>query len=102
MHAGLVACWLIRFMVVLLYSIGLIVAYLPFRFMWVFMMCVGIYAPLPHDNKRRMRSNDRDIKSDGVDGEWTEHFTNSRGRTFFFNKKLEVKQLETPKGMVKR
>ena len=29
-HAGLVACWLIRFMVVLLHSIGLIVAYLPF------------------------------------------------------------------------
>ena len=48
MHAGLVACWLIRFMVVLLYSIGLIVAYLPFRFMWAFMICVGIYAPLPH------------------------------------------------------
>ena len=37
------------------------------------MMCVGIYAHLPHDNKRRMRSKDRDIKSDGVDCEWTEH-----------------------------
>ena len=30
MRAGLVACWLIRFMAVLLYSIGLIVAYFPF------------------------------------------------------------------------
>ena len=30
MRAGLVACWLIRFMVVLLYSIGLIVMHLPF------------------------------------------------------------------------
>ena len=30
MRAGLVACWLIRFMVVLLYSIVLIVAYLSF------------------------------------------------------------------------
>ena len=102
MHAGLVACWLIRFMVVLLYSIVLIVAYLPFRFMWAFMMCVGIYAPLPHYNKRKMRSKDRDIKSDGVDDEWTEHVSNSRGRTFFFNQKLDVKQWETPKGIVKR
>ena len=66
------------------------------------MMCVGIYALLPHYNKRRMRSKDRDIKSDGVDDEWTEHVSNSRGRTFFFNKKLDVKQWETPKGMVKR
>ena len=54
------------------------------------MMCVGIYAPLPHDNKRRLRRKDWDIKSDGVDDEWTEHVCNSRGRTFFFNKKLEV------------
>ena len=30
MRAGPVACWLIIFMVVLLYSIVLIVAYLPF------------------------------------------------------------------------
>ena len=30
MRAGLVAYWLIRFMVVLLYGIGLIVSYLPF------------------------------------------------------------------------
>ena len=30
MRAGLIACWLIRFMLVLFYSIGLIVAYLPF------------------------------------------------------------------------
>ena len=66
------------------------------------MMCVGIYAPLLHDNKMRMRSKDRDIKSDGFDDEWTEHVSNSRGRTFFFNKKLDVKQWETPKGMVKR
>ena len=102
MHAGLVVYWLIRFMVVLLYSIVLIVAYLPFRFIWAFMMCVGIYAPLPHDNKRRMRRNDRNLKSDGVEGEWTEHFSNSCGHTFFFNKKLEVKQWETPNGMVKR
>ena len=69
MRAGLVVCWLIRFIVVLLYSIGLIVAYLPFRFIWAFMMFVGIYAPLQHDNKRRMWRNDRNIKSDGVDGE---------------------------------
>ena len=67
------------------------------------MMCVGINAPLLHDNKRRMRSKDKDIKSaDGVDDEWTEHVSNSRGRTFFFNKKLDVKQWEIPKGMVKR
>ena len=65
------------------------------------MMCVGIYAPLPHDNKRRM-SKDRDIKSDGVDGGWTEHVSNSRGCIFFYKKKLDVKQWETPKGMVKR
>ena len=70
--------------------------------MWAFMMCVGIYAPLLHDNKRRMMSKDRDIKSDGVDGELTDHFSNSRGRIFFYNKKLNVKQWETPKGMVKR
>ena len=66
------------------------------------MMCVGIYAPLPHGNKRRMRSKDRDIKSDGVDDEWTEHVSNSRGRISFYNKKLDVKQWETPNGMVKR
>ena len=70
--------------------------------MWAFMMCVGIYAPLPHDYKRRMRSKDRDIKSDGIDDKWTEHVSKSRGCTFFFNKKLDVKQWETPKGMVKR
>ena len=70
--------------------------------MWAFMMRVGIYAPLPHDNKRRMRSKDRDIKSDGVDDEWTEHVSKSRGRIYFYNKKLDVKQWETPKGMVKR
>ena len=66
------------------------------------MICVGIYAPLPHDNKRRMRSKDRDIKSDGVNGEWTEHVSHSRGRIFFYNKKPDLKQSETPKGMVKR
>ena len=70
--------------------------------MWAFMMCVGIYAHLPHDNKRRMRSKDRDIKSDGVDCEWTEHVSNSRGLIFFYNKKLDVKQWKTLKGMVKR
>ena len=54
MSAGLVTCWLIRFMVVL-YIIVLIMAYLPFWFMWAFMMCVGIVRsktynmlPLPH------------------------------------------------------
>ena len=66
------------------------------------MMCVGIYTPLPHDNKRRMRSKNRDITSDGVEGEWTEHVSNSRSRIFFYNKKLDVKQWEIPKGMVKR
>ena len=66
------------------------------------MMCVGIYAPLPHDNKWRMRSKDRIMKSDGVHDERTEHVTNSHGRTFFFNQKLDVKQWETPKGIVKR
>ena len=70
--------------------------------MWAFMMCVGIYAPLPHDNKRRMRSKDSYINSDEVDDEWTEHDSNSRGCIFFYNKKLDVKQWETPKGMVKR
>ena len=64
-------------------------------------MCFVIYAPLPHEKKRRMRSKDRDIKSDGVDDEKTEHVSNSRGHTFFFNKKLDVKQWEIPKGMVK-
>ena len=102
MHAGLVACWLIRFMSVLLYSIGHIVAYLPFQFMWAFMICVGIYAPLPHYNKRRMRSKDRDIKSDGVDGEWTEHVSSSFGCTYFYNKQLDMSQWKTPMGMVKR
>ena len=66
------------------------------------MICFGNYAPLPYDNKRRIRSNDRDNKSDEVDGVWTEQFSNSRGRTFFFNKKLDVKQWEMPNGMVKR
>ena len=56
------------------------------------MMCFGNYSPLQRDNKRRIRSKDKDINSDGVDGEWTEHVSNSRGHTFFFNKKLEVKQ----------
>ena len=66
------------------------------------MMCVGIYDPLPHDNKSRMRSKDRDIKSDGVNDEWIEHVSKSCGRIFFYNKKLGLKQLEIPKGMVKR
>ena len=66
------------------------------------MMCFGIYAPLPHDNKRRMTSKDRYIRSDGVDGEWTDHVSNSCGHIFFYNKKLDVKQWETPKGKVKR
>ena len=66
------------------------------------MMCVGIYAPLLHDNKRRMRSKDGDIKSDGVHNEWTEYVSNTRGRIFLYNKKLDVKQWETPKVLVKR
>ena len=66
------------------------------------MMCVGIYFPIPYDNKRRMTSKDGDIKSDGVDSEWTEHVSNSCGRKFFYNKKLDMKQWETPKGMVKK
>ena len=65
------------------------------------MMRVGIYAPLPHYNKRRMRSKDRNIKSDWVDDEWTEHISKSRGRIYFYNKKLDVKQWENPKVMVK-
>ena len=70
--------------------------------MWSFMMCVGINDSLPHDNERRMRSKDRDIKSDGVHCEWTEHVSNSLGLIFFYNKKLDVLQWEIPKGMVKR
>ena len=66
------------------------------------MMYAGIYAPLPHEHKRSMTSKDRYIRSDGVDGEWTDHVSNSRGRIFFYNKKLDVKLWETPKGMVKR
>ena len=66
------------------------------------MMCVGIYVPIPHDNKRRMTSKDGDIMSDVVDGKWTERVSNSRGRKFFYNKKLDMKKWETPKGMVKR
>ena len=65
------------------------------------MMGVGICVPFPHDNKRRMTSKDGNVKSDGVDGEWTEHVSNSRGCKFFYNKKLDMKQWETPKGMVK-
>ena len=53
-------------------------------------------------SKGRMTSKDSDVKSDGVDGEWTEHFSNTRGHLFFYNKKLDVKQWETPKRMVKR
>ena len=65
-------------------------------------MFVGIYVPFPHDNKRRMTSKDGDIMPDGVDGEWTEHVSNSRGRKFFYNKKLDMKKWENPKWMVKR
>ena len=64
------------------------------------MMCVGIYAPFPHDNKRRMTSKDSDVKSDWFEGEWTEHVSNTCGRIFFYNKKLDVIQWEIPKGMV--
>ena len=66
------------------------------------MMCFDIYAPFPHDNKRRMTSKDSDVKSEGVDGEWTEHVSNTRGCIFFYNKKLDVKQWEIPKGKVQR
>ena len=66
------------------------------------MMCLGIYVSFPHDNKRRMTNKDSDIKSDGVDGEWTEYVSNSRDQIIFYDKKLDVKQWETPKGIVKR
>ena len=60
-------------------------------------------APLPHNGKRKRRSQDRDmVKSGGVDSEWTEHVSSSSGRTYFYNKKLDMSQWETPKGMVKR
>ena len=55
------------------------------------MMCVGIYVPIPHENKRRMTSKDGDIMSDLVDSEWTEHVSNSHGRKFFYNNKLDMK-----------
>ena len=65
-------------------------------------MCFDFYAPLPHDIKRRMWCKEKDIKIDRFDGEWTEYVSNSRGRIFFYNKKLDVKQLKTPKGIVMR
>ena len=79
-----------------------LVFYRPCLLVSALWMGFGIYAPLPHDNKRRMRSKDRDVKSDGVDEEWTEYVSNSRIRIFFYNKKLDVKQWEKHKGMVKK
>ena len=64
-------------------------------------MYSGIYDPIPHDNKRRMTRKNRDIKLDGVNGEWTEHVSYSRDHKFFYNKKLDMRQWETLKGMVK-
>ena len=57
----------------------------------------------PLDNgKRRMRSQGMDIESGGAEIEWTKHVSSSSGRTYFYNKQLDMSQWKTPRGMVKR
>ena len=52
--------------------------------------------------KRMMRRQGMDIESGGAEIEWTNHVSSSSGRTYFYNKQLDMSQWKTPMGMVKR
>ena len=57
----------------------------------------------PLDNgKRRMRSQGMDIESGEAEIECTKHVSSSSGRTYFYNKQMDVSPWKTPMGMVKR
>ena len=57
----------------------------------------------PLDNgKRKIMSQGMDIESGGAEIEWTKHVSSSSGRTYFYNKQLDMSQWKTPIGMVKR
>ena len=43
-----------------------------------------------------------DIESGGAEIECTKHDSSSSGRTYFYNKQLDMSQWKTPTGMVKR
>ena len=59
-------------------------------------------SPPLENGKRRMRSQGMDIESGGAEIEWTKHVSSSSGRTYFYNKQLDMSQRKTPMGMVKR
>ena len=60
------------------------------------------FSPPLDNGKRMMRRQGMDIESGGAEIEWTKHVSNSSGRTYFYNKQLDMSQWKTPMGMVKR
>ena len=59
-------------------------------------------SPPLNNGKRMMRMQGMDIESGGAEIECTKHVSSSSGRTYFYNKQLDMSQWKTPIGMLKR